>query len=204
VKILSVWGPWAQLLVLGIKDVENRGWSTSYRGPLAIHASKGGHSRSEVADLLDVLLDDGMITQAQSSLIAARVDSDRGKVIGVVQLVGWANRSDSAWWVPGQIALAVAHPKIITPIPHRGEQGLRDYVLPPSAAAEIQAEPRAKRKVATCPTIDGLADMLVVCTGPGVDRAAVASMARGSTLVFEHGEVERTDAGVWILWGFES
>jgi NTP pyrophosphatase (non-canonical NTP hydrolase) len=68
---------------------------------------------------------------------------------------------------------------------------------------EAKLATRAKRRVATCPTSDALADMLVVCTGPDVDRAAVGSMAPGSTLVFEYGEVERTPAGVWILWGYE-
>jgi hypothetical protein len=67
-----------------------------------------------------------------------------------------------------------------------------------------ETTPRARRKVATCPTSDSLADMLVVCTGPDVDRGAVARMAPGSTLVFKYGEVERTDAGVWILWGYDA
>jgi len=37
---LSVRQPWAWLLLNG-KDIENRDWYTKYRGPLAIHASKG-------------------------------------------------------------------------------------------------------------------------------------------------------------------
>jgi hypothetical protein len=37
-KTLSVCQPWAFLLVNGIKDVENRVWSTKHRGPLLIHA----------------------------------------------------------------------------------------------------------------------------------------------------------------------
>jgi hypothetical protein len=134
-RILSVWGPWAQLLVLGIKDVENRGWTTAWRGPLAIHASKGGHTRGEVSILLANLLDDGLITQAQSSLVAARVESDRGKVIGVVRVVGAEHWSSSPWWVKGQVAIKVAEPMLIVPIPHRGEQGLRDYTMPSTAEA---------------------------------------------------------------------
>ena len=31
--------PWAQLLVLGIKRIEGRGWSSMYRGRLWIHAT---------------------------------------------------------------------------------------------------------------------------------------------------------------------
>ena len=39
VKIISVRQPWAWLLFHG-KDIENRTWRTSYRGPLLIHASQ--------------------------------------------------------------------------------------------------------------------------------------------------------------------
>ena len=38
-RALTVKQPWASLLVAGIKTVENRTWTTKYRGPLAIHAA---------------------------------------------------------------------------------------------------------------------------------------------------------------------
>src|SRR5260221_11478992 len=38
-KSLTVMQPWAPLVALGAKRIETRSWSTSYRGPLAIHAS---------------------------------------------------------------------------------------------------------------------------------------------------------------------
>jgi activating signal cointegrator 1 len=38
-KALSLWQPWASLVALGVKTIETRSWSTSYRGPLAIHAA---------------------------------------------------------------------------------------------------------------------------------------------------------------------
>jgi len=37
---LSVRPPWAQAIVAGVKDVENRSWKTRYRGPVLIHASQ--------------------------------------------------------------------------------------------------------------------------------------------------------------------
>lgn len=40
-RALSVTQPWASLIALGWKSHETRSWSTSYRGVLAIHASKG-------------------------------------------------------------------------------------------------------------------------------------------------------------------
>jgi hypothetical protein len=38
---LTLTQPWATLVALGHKRVETRSWSTSYTGPLAIHAAKG-------------------------------------------------------------------------------------------------------------------------------------------------------------------
>ena len=38
---LSLTQPWASAIAFGSKSIETRSWSTSYRGPLAIHASKG-------------------------------------------------------------------------------------------------------------------------------------------------------------------
>lgn len=38
VKALTIRQPWASLIAAGVKTIETRGWSTRYRGPLAIHA----------------------------------------------------------------------------------------------------------------------------------------------------------------------
>jgi hypothetical protein len=49
-KALSLWQPWASLIVLGHKDKETRSWPTSYRGRLWIHATKGdGDGEGEYA-----------------------------------------------------------------------------------------------------------------------------------------------------------
>lgn len=39
-KAISVRQPWASLIALGAKRFETRNWTTDYRGPIAIHASK--------------------------------------------------------------------------------------------------------------------------------------------------------------------
>ena len=39
-KAISLWQPWASAIARGSKRIETRSWSTPYRGPLAIHASK--------------------------------------------------------------------------------------------------------------------------------------------------------------------
>jgi len=40
VKFLTLVQPWASLIAEGHKSIETRGYSTKYRGPLAIHAGK--------------------------------------------------------------------------------------------------------------------------------------------------------------------
>lgn len=40
-KALSLTQPWATAIALGVKQYETRSWSTSFRGVIAIHASKG-------------------------------------------------------------------------------------------------------------------------------------------------------------------
>jgi hypothetical protein len=39
-RALSIKQPWAELILRGDKDVENRSWRTHHRGPLLIHASR--------------------------------------------------------------------------------------------------------------------------------------------------------------------
>jgi hypothetical protein len=39
-KALSIRQPWASLIVAGYKDIENRSWRTSYRGPVLIHSAQ--------------------------------------------------------------------------------------------------------------------------------------------------------------------
>ena len=40
-KALTLTQPWATAVAIGVKQIETRSWSTTYRGPLAIHAAKG-------------------------------------------------------------------------------------------------------------------------------------------------------------------
>ena len=44
-KALSLLQPWASLVATGAKRIETRSWSTKYRGPLAIHASRSNKNK---------------------------------------------------------------------------------------------------------------------------------------------------------------
>jgi hypothetical protein len=82
VKVLTVRQPWAGLLVAGIKDVENRGWRTSYRGPLLIHAGTG----TDPYDAATPLLPNCAL---------------HGAILGMVTLLDCVRGYPSVWATPG-------------------------------------------------------------------------------------------------------
>jgi len=63
-KAISLLQPWATLAAIGAKRIETRSWKSPYRGPLAIHASKGfpEWARERCFDwrILDALVAEGI------------------------------------------------------------------------------------------------------------------------------------------------
>jgi hypothetical protein len=121
---LSVWQPWAYLLVTGVKDAENRRWKTSHHGRLWIHASQ----RFDV-EAYEALLAEGVA-------LPTVVELPHGALVGAVELLGCVRDSASRWAEPGcwhwQIRQSWALPE---PIPMRGRQGLFRVELPGRGAA---------------------------------------------------------------------
>lgn len=80
-KALSLWQPWAQLVVMGWKPWETRTWSTTHRGAPVIHAAKRAPARPQ-----DLEFDDrGLLERIYSRLAAAgcpRAALPRGALIG--------------------------------------------------------------------------------------------------------------------------
>lgn len=82
-KALSIRQPWADLIVLGHKDVENRTWLTRYRGPLLIHASMTFDHGCK-----------GVVNRAWSQEGRYRY----GGIVGIADLVDCVTESDSEWF----------------------------------------------------------------------------------------------------------
>ena len=110
-RALTVKQPWATLLVAGVKDVENRSWSTNHRGPLWIHAGKGRDAPPP-----GVTLDESL-------------DYPTGVLLGTVDLVDIIQDSTSQWGEPGSYHWVVQPMVALArPIPMRGRLGL--WTLP--------------------------------------------------------------------------
>ena len=77
-KVLSLTQPWASLVAYGAKKFETRSWSTTYRGPLAIHAAKGFPKRAREL----------CFTEPFKAALAGITEADlpRGTIIATVEL----------------------------------------------------------------------------------------------------------------------
>src|SRR5215510_1819515 len=112
--------PWAIFHALPRKDIENREWTTSYRGWLAIHASKKTITKPYYQEFLDIYSEMG----GDISQVPARQDMPLGAIIGVTRVIGCVKRHTSPWfegtwgWV---LEDPIALPK---PIAINGQTGL--------------------------------------------------------------------------------
>lgn len=100
-KCLSLWQPWATLLAHGRKRVETRGWSTSHRGPLLIHAAKKWTREIEEIALAEpfarVLREIGVLSYG--SFGAAQWSLPLGAIVGRVDVADVFDAED-VWAEP--------------------------------------------------------------------------------------------------------
>ena len=83
--VLTIRQPWASAIFLAGKDVENRGWTTDYRGRLWIHA---GRFKSR---------DEPDRWAKRHRLWVPEEPLPRGVILGSVELVEIVANADSAW-----------------------------------------------------------------------------------------------------------
>ncbi len=123
-KALTIKQPWADLIIAGIKDIENRTWKTSYRGRVLIHTSKSPCSRGDLeAYPLPALAGHIEISKYSPSQFTG------GAIIGSVELVDCVMNHPSEWAEKGVYNWILADPvKFEKPILDiKGMLGLWDY-----------------------------------------------------------------------------
>jgi len=87
-KALTICQPWATLVTIGAKRIETRSWSTTYRGPLAIHAAAGLGPVGGVRGLWEICHSDPFraILDHHGWLQDPSYWLPRGKVVAVAEL----------------------------------------------------------------------------------------------------------------------
>lgn len=119
-KVLSIRQPWAWLIVVGWKDIENRTWSTAYRGPLLIHASK----QMSLRDYLSVK---GWLESVPwpglAPVLPPPGQLQFGGVVGSAGITDCVSESASPWFF-GPHGFCLAGQRPCEFIPMRGRLGL--------------------------------------------------------------------------------
>jgi hypothetical protein len=156
IKALTLWEPWAILVVGGYKHWETRSWSTYYRGPLAIHAARQEPAECERLWLVEYF--SNPLHEMGYTGTAAHYLLPRGVIVGWVNLVdvlptrlvgGYVGASEYALgdYSPGRFAWCLKEPyRLDIPMRASGRQGLWDWAVPTEFERHFLAANGEKRQ----------------------------------------------------------
>lgn len=144
-RALSLWQPWGTAMALGLKRIETRHWSTSYRGPMVIHAAKRwtAEEREFLTDMQDLgYFPAGFTPMPLGAIVAVgrladvqRTEMLTDKISDMEEMWGNYGPRRYAWIFADIVPLA-------EPIPFKGMQGIfnvPDAVLRGEVPAELPA-----------------------------------------------------------------
>ncbi len=121
VRLLTVRQPWAWAIVHSTKRIENRSWSTPYRGPLLIHAGKL-RSRREYDDSVDYLR-----KRIGRAWIPAFDEIESGGIVGCAEIVDVlpnGSRPKNKWAQAGAFGWHLARVRSLPFVKLTGRLGL--------------------------------------------------------------------------------
>jgi hypothetical protein len=125
-KCLSVQQPWAWLIVNGFKDVENRDWATSYRGPVLIHAgSRVDGNWFNIGELYDRPLA-ALDIVPHFDMPERQQDYPTRAIVGMATLVDVVTASTSPWFVGRYGFIFIDAKPFNQPVPYSGSLKLFD------------------------------------------------------------------------------
>lgn len=111
---LSIQQPWADLIVSGVKDVENRSRWSRFRGYILVHAPQTVQHDSVAA-----------LKKALGLKGDEAYQPVKGAIIGVVEVAGALPSHKSKWYSPGSVALVLRNARRFDePIAYRGARGV--------------------------------------------------------------------------------
>lgn len=131
---LSIQQPWAWLILNAGKLIENRNWTSNYRGELYIHTGvkfdQNGYDTVKL-EFPDVAM-------------PAPEDFERGGIVGKVNMVDVVTESDSDWFI-GPYGFVFENPERVDFVKLRGRQSIFSFDFPPKAGGveeEVAADVR--------------------------------------------------------------
>jgi ASCH domain len=138
VRVLSIQQPWAWAIVEGHKPVENRTWTTRYRGPVLIHAGVTVRGPE-----IEYLRDEFRLKPP------SRFEIDRGCIVGVAELVDVVTRKNAkryGRWFLGPYGLVLRNAVALRkPVKVKSQLGL--YRPTAALLARVNRQLPARRRI---------------------------------------------------------
>lgn len=101
IKALSIRQPWCHRIFHEGKDIENRSWSTGFRGWFLIHASKN---------------------ESEDRQFIRGNNIPLGGIVGAAEMIDCVDQSDSPWFF-GEYGFVLQNARPIELVPCRGKLG---------------------------------------------------------------------------------
>lgn len=128
---ISILQPYAWLIVSGHKDIENRDWSTRFRGRILIHAGKK-YSRSTRAEYEADFDEDNAPFR-----LPAFDDMQLGGIVGSATITDCVREHPSRWKILGSWGFVLADQRVRPFVPYRGQLSI--FRVPRSAIEGVAA-----------------------------------------------------------------
>lgn len=132
-KAISLWQPWASLIMMGQKHFETRSWATPYRGDLVIHAAKHWDMESYhdfYMKFFPMFAAFGITSHKQLPFGAAICMCTLADCLSTSQVIRVIGETEKLCgnYQPGRYAWKLTDiVPFDAPVPYRGEQGFFEY-----------------------------------------------------------------------------
>jgi hypothetical protein len=131
-RALSIRQPYAWAIIRGFKPVENRSWSTDFRGTFLIHAGKL-EERDDVELVIRQLSIETPYSY-QALMEDYQANQGLGCIVAVAKIVDCVTYHKSHWFY-GPYGFVIENPLPIKPIPYKGK--LNFFYVPDDLKLEI-------------------------------------------------------------------
>lgn len=138
-KALSVRAPWWWFILHGGKDIENRDWSTGFRGTVYLHASSWFRLNEVVDDTETAArICKGRGPVGPAEITYRGMKESGGCIVGKVDIVGCVSASDSPWFF-GRYGFQLANPVAFArPVTCKGALGF--FTVPDEVLAALAGQ----------------------------------------------------------------
>lgn len=142
-KTITIWQPWADLIIRGYKGNETRSWATSYTGAIAIHAGKFRKLPHEVYEQISEAigiapgeypgswlhrLEQGEPAERFGAILGTAI---MGDVLPTTLKIVGATEQKLGDFTPGRYAWPLQEVRPLSaPVQAKGKQGIWNWVPP--------------------------------------------------------------------------